>query len=446
MTPVIYSLPYDPQADNPRNRVLREYHDLTEQVGLDYRVITLNHGHFFVKNLEIVDDTGYELAEADFQCVMVNAEATMATGQEVAAVVVIVNPNVSHKVFVNASMVGGIYCNLTPAIAQASLGLLNPTRFPTWRNVENKPDKFDVGGHLHAMWELYGFEGMCNALERIVELKLLATRKRYEELRDALAQRLDKLREENTELNRQLAEHIAQPNPHSTTKTHIGLSNLANYRPINTAEATTPGYNSNQRYLVVGGYRNMIQTNFTPDLEQHINDTNNPHRLTPDQVQTLSRAVIDSALDAKLTRGDNAVSSQRFEGRLYPAMYSYMRNNLPADYVTSGTFNISRLVGTPGNNQTAVVGNNQVTDVHTLIRNHITPNTRIVYLTGADGQNVPAVLLNTFANNTEFPVGTLALTMISYYQQVGYGNGAYTYTWNRLRVYIKASTTSWQIL
>lgn len=446
MTPVIYSLPYDPQADNPRNRVLREYHDLSEQVGLDYRVITLDHGHFFVKHLEIVDDTGYELADADFQCVMVNAEATMATGQEVAAVVVIVNPNVSHKVFINASMVGGVYCNLTPTIAQASLGLLNPTRFPTWRNVENKPDKFDVGGHLHAMWELYGFEGMCNALDRIVQLKLLAARKRYEQIRDAHGAQLNALRDDNTTLNQQLAEHIAQPNPHDTTKTHVGLEHLANYRPINSSEAQTLGYNSNQRYLVVGKYREMIQTNFTPDLEQHVNDTNNPHRLTPAQVQTLSKAAIDSALNAKLTRGDNAVSSRRFEGRLYPAMYTYMRSNLPADYVTSGTFNIRRLVSSPGNTQSAVVGNNQTTNVYNLIRDHLTPNTRIVYLTGADGQDVPAVLLSTFANNVEYPVGTLALTMISYYRQSYYGNGTNTYNWSRLRVYIKATTSSWQVL
>lgn len=448
MTPVIYSLPYDPTGDNPRNRVIREYHSLEEQIGMDYRVLTLDHGHFFVKDVELTDETGYNLKEEDFQCTAINAAATMDTGQEVAAIIIIVNPDVGSHIYVNASMVGGTYCSLTDAIAQSTLGLLNPTRLPTWRNVTGKPDKFDVSGHLHAMWELYGFEGMCEAIERLIRIKMQMAKAAYEVIYEEARSRVDYLEWVYEQLQEDLRRHIATQNAHRTTSTHIQLEKILNAPPITYEQSTTLGFNDAHNYLTVQGYKNMIQTNFIPMLQRHINDTNNPHRVNYTQLGVPSKNQIDVGLASKLTRGVTASSTHRVGGLSYANFYKRMREDLDAKWITSGIVPIRRLVKSVGGHLSGVTANNNTIIVPVTIRNYMPQRIRVVYVTGVSSSTAASTLGRTFTDNVITPIGSVGLCMVSYYyHRSGGGNGTgYYHDWRRLRAYIKTGTSSWSLL
>lgn len=445
MTPVIYSLPFDPQGDNPRNRIVREFHDLTRQVGFPYRVITLDHGYFFSDSVEIQDESGYQLDEADFQCIAISAEATMETGQEVASVIVIVNPNVGHKVWVNASMVGGTYCNLSPAIAQVSLGLLNPTRNPTWRNVTGKPDKFDVGGHLHAMWELYGFEAFCKALEDIAAIKKKGTAEEYRAIGLAFNRLIDALYGSLDSVDRALTEHIAQPNPHGTTKTDIGLGNVVNAGVITATEAAQPDYDSPDRYLTPGHFRTMLNVGFVADMNDHIGNKNNPHNVTAEQIGTRTKGQVDNEFRNKLGKNETAVSTHRVNGMGYSALYTYMVSNQDVSQIKSGTILMDRL--TNSNLRTsdyALVGNNQVVHLADRIKPYIRAGTKIVYLANANGKDISGLLTQTYNSLVTYPVGTLALVRIRYLYDPGWDNGDwYSYDYWRVRCYIRNAQNSW---
>lgn len=447
MTPIIYSLPYDAVGSLARNRVIHEYHDLTAQAGLQYRTFVLDHGYFYTDNVEIKDASGYNLLEDDFQCLVMSKEATLDTGLPTAAVVVILNPRVGHEVYINASMVGGPYCNINPAIAEMAAGLLNPTRKPTWRNIKNKPDKFEVGGHLHAMWELYGFEGYCNAIDRITDARMVISAKAYQTIREEYDIRMDGLELNLEQLMEDLRLHIAETNPHDVTVEQIALEKVQNYPIISVSEANQLGFSSLQRYLVPGRYKLVIDVNFTNFLTSHITNINNPHGVTAAQAgtRTIPETIVE--LNKKLGLYETAASANRVANNAYAAFYNLMRSNLNASEITTGIVNIQRICATAGiGADHGIIGNNQAVLLESAIVPLVKKGTKIVYLSGANGQNVAAVLANTYADISQYPVGTIALVMIRYYSNGSYGNGALIYDLWRLRAYTKVNSTAWSII
>lgn len=629
MIPVIFALPFDPTGSLARNRVLREYHSLSNQAGLKYRTLVLDNGYFYTEGVEIEDSAGFVLeVDKDFQCIGLSTDVdAMKTGKEICSVIVILNPRVTQDIFVNASMVGGKFCKVSPSIADMSAGLLNPTRNPTYKNIAGKPDEFEVGGHLHAMWELYGFEDFVESVDRITTAKAAQSATTYNNTVASYQSTMDVLGVQFDDLLNQLAIHINAANPHAVTKAQVGLSDVQNYPIVSSTEATTRGFNSNQRYLTVQRFKQMIDTNFVTDLTTHINRTDNPHKVTVAQAGTYTIQQSEGFLDQRLDLNATAVSTYKLEGYDYPALYNHTRTNLNANNITQGVVNIqrivdstwpggfcARLVGTcygiatggnaflyepisynpvtidagdklvydiwvdtgvnagidavwgPGTmadalrfaglvdqngvtshpaapeipnlagrqwytrtisltpvagrtlikwnlaveNDTlgtftvyvrevrvvnaagqikawifnastgvrstsiasnlnqgytglkyigdgsnapmpytgghAVVGNNQVINLGTMINMYAKKGTKMVYLSGANGVNIAGTLASTYSNSITYPAGTLALVMIYYGGSWGYGNASESRSLWRLRCWVKVNNTDWQAL
>ncbi|MNQ30169.1 hypothetical protein D3C85_435030 [compost metagenome] len=448
MTPVIFALPFDSTRLLARNRVLREYHDLSKQAALTYRTLVLDNGYFYTEGLEIEDSSGYELVpDEDFQCVGLSGAATSETGFEVCSVIVILNPRVTQEVFINASMVGGKYCDLIPAIADMSAGLLNPTRNVTWKNVEGKPDEFEVGGHMHAMWELYGFEGMVEAINRITTAKLAISASFYQQVQLGFDNKFDVLDNEFNELLTLLAQHLAADNPHRVTKAQVGLSNVENYPIITSVEATTRGFSSRQRYLTVQRFKQMLDVNFIADLNTHIGRTDNPHRVTSYQAGAYSIQDLEWQLADRLDKNAIAVSTYGLEGYNWAALQNYVKTNLNASNIVSGRVNTQRLTLAGG--LTAVhglAGNNQVIDLAAWINAYARRGTEVAYLQGAYGTNIAATLAATMANTTIWPPGALCLVMNYYDGWWDYGNATESRQAWRLQCWVKVDTVNWQPL
>lgn len=448
MTPVIYALPFDPTGQLHRNRVLREYHDLSKQAGLTYRTFVLDHGFFYTEGLEVEDSSGHKLVpDVDFQCVGGNTAATVVTGKEVCSVIVVLNPQMTNEMFVNASMVGGEYCNVISAIADMSAGLLNPTRNPTYRNIEGKPDTFEVGGHMHAMWELYGFEGMVDTIDLITTSKLSISARTYEATRLKFDSRMDVLDVDFDLLLLLLQQHLAASNPHQVTSLQVGLNFVENYPVVSEIEATTRGFNSKQRYLTVQRFKQMLDVNFIADLLAHTTLTNNPHRVTAAQADTLTIREAEAQLLKKLDSIATAVSTFRLESLDWDGLINNVKSNMDAAQIISGTVDPHRL--TADNNRFNFVGlvaNNQVVNLATEISNLAKRGTEIVYLQAANGQNIAAVLASTYADNVIWNPGTLAFVMVYYGGAWGYGNASESRSAWRLQCWVKVDTVNWQSL
>lgn len=163
--PVIrYAL--DPTGVNANNAVFGELQTLTQ---LQIRAVSPTYGPFFTESVKIFDHvTNRELVRGEeFKFVEVLQDATMKFGKEIAQLVLIINPDVSSQVRINYQVLGGLYQKSTQALVNIYNTFLQDDRPVDWINVLNKPYEYPPTLHRHLLEDIYGFEPVIVALERI---------------------------------------------------------------------------------------------------------------------------------------------------------------------------------------------------------------------------------------------------------------------------------------
>lgn len=126
-------------------------------------------------------------------------------------------------------------------------------------------------------------------------------------------------------------------NPHNVTAEQIGLGLVRNFDIASQADAEA-GLRGDL-YMTPARTRNAIESYIdnNSEFDDHIDDTNNPHSVTAEQVGTLTTQQINDLLLGKLGTDDTAYDTERFGGYL------------PGEYITEvlkGTaHNSDRLAG-----------------------------------------------------------------------------------------------------
>jgi len=158
--------PLDPTGINPDNAVYGEVHTLSNR---QIRAVAPTYGPFFTESLMVFDNLTNQLLVrgTDFQCVELLQEATVKFGKEIAQVVLILNQTVSDTVRISYQTLGGLYQNETSGIANLYETFLLDDRAVDWVNVLNKPYQYPPTLHQHLLQDVYGFEPVVIALERI---------------------------------------------------------------------------------------------------------------------------------------------------------------------------------------------------------------------------------------------------------------------------------------
>lgn len=444
MNPLIHTLPEDLTGLAPHNFRMNEFHDLSKQVGVPYRTCVLDHGYFYTEGIAIRDETGYELKpNVDFQCTYASNSIQKKAGQTACAVIVIVNPSVASKIYVDAHMVGGRYCSVTPAIGQAALGLLNPSRKPMWKNVTGKPEAFTPSGHWMAVWDFYGFEEFQIKLKRITDSIKVKSQKSYDVLLSAMETKLAAIQAQLDLEYAKLAQHIANhQNPHKVTALQVGLDQVANYSVATQADVEAVGTGVLNKYMTPLRGAQLINVNFLRQLNTHIADTKNPHRVTAAQLNTYTITESNNKFALKLNLHETAQASRLFSGYTYENYFNYVRSNLSMGWLGNGRLPLQRLAaGNPPGRGYALTGANTWINLVDLFAFLSKKPTSVLYMQGlfgsiAAGVNQAAV---TFANNTAYPVGTIVLFTYNTTQEIYTGNGGATENYNTLMATVKTA-------
>jgi hypothetical protein len=447
MNPLLHALPFDPHGDSVNNRVTSELHDLNRQARSPYRVIVLEKGHFYKKDLVVREATGRELVlDEDYQLTGMSGEAAHITGQIACSVIVIINPKVKALISVDAQMVGGKFIQVDTAIGQMAAGVINNTRSVWWKNIEGRPDAFTPNGHLHALWEIYGFDEWIAQLHRMVEAILLKSRLAYEGLNldqtheyELLQDALDKIH------NRFLAHLNNRNNPHKVTATQIGLEQLANYGIATEAEARAIGETITNKYMTVLRTTQHIDSNFVRALNDHIANMNNPHKVTFTQLSTLSSLQIVALMGRLLGLHETAVATARLNGYLYSELYTISRQNLDTSYLAIQRMSLDRL-GSGGRDRTYVLrGDNTWVSLQSIFAAYAKRPPSILYMSGIQarpgavegidkglpegyGDSSAFAMANInaiYGNVATYPVGTIVICRQNAYQNNGTGNGGF---------------------
>jgi hypothetical protein len=280
MTPLLHKFPLDWTGTDLRNRTRSEMHDMSALNDLDYRCVVLDHGYFYTNDLYIIDEAGRVLKETlDYQLVGFNTDVVGKTAKTVVSVIVITNKKVAAKIYVDAQMVGGGYEKVGQAIDQMAMGLLNNTRKVHWNNIKGKPDRFAAGGHMHALWELYGFTPTVTVLKRMS----VAFGKKVQQVLDGVYKDFDAqmkiIEGELDAVEERLTAHLADvSNPHKDWKGNIGLANVFNAPTATLTQARLTNGSLMETYATPWSIGQALDANFTPILQEHIANKNNPHQ------------------------------------------------------------------------------------------------------------------------------------------------------------------------
>lgn len=344
MNPLLHSMPVDWTGNALSNRTRGEYHNMASLFGLPYRCIALDHGYFYTENLRILDGTGKLLKEdIDYQCVSFNAEVVAKTAKPCCAVIVIINPKVNENLYIDASMVGGPYEIVAPAIVQMSMGLLNNTRKLHWDNITGKPDAFAAAGHFHALWELFGFTPDVTILQRIAAANAANAGKVIDALYADFDLEMKTIEKDLDAVEKTLTSHIADTNnPHKDTAAKIGLGNVVNAgtAPLDALSFRGP----TTYYATPASMKQSITADFSNLLKDHVDNRNNPHRNTAAQLQVYTTNEFNLEAGSYVDRGATLTYTSNVWGNTPNGHIPELRYNNHVGNLTSGMYPKDRFV------------------------------------------------------------------------------------------------------
>jgi hypothetical protein len=339
MIPVLQALPIDWSGESPDNRTKGEVHDLSPQFDLPYRIVVMEKGYFYTDNMYIIDNRGHVLKEdVDYQCLLMEQTVAKKRGLTACAVLVVTNPSVGNFLYIEAQMVGGLYCSLNTAILEQAANVIrSANRKVFWKNLKDKPDSYRPNGHLHALWELFGFTPQTAILHRMTTALDKMSKKEFDNLYGEFVIKFDAVRQQLADVEARLTTHIADTSdPHDVTVEQVHLEFVYNAPPATIAQAQSASGSVMNAYATPLRAAQSIAVNFTPQLQAHIDDYNNPHQDTAAKLGTMTNIEMNQLANLYYNRGDTTTYAVGLGGLPWANFYQQVRANLPAAALTTG--------------------------------------------------------------------------------------------------------------
>lgn len=186
---------YDPTGINPDNLVIGEIHTLSANQA---RALATKNGAYFTDpgSLRVYDHLSNQILErgTQYQVIELVQDVTMRLGKEVCLMLLIIDRNVSNKVRINYQALGGMYQNTTSALIAMYETISQDNRPIDFANILNKPTGYLPTEHFHLLSDVYGFEPVVQALERVRNAIILSDVPAFEEIVNWAAREIDALK------------------------------------------------------------------------------------------------------------------------------------------------------------------------------------------------------------------------------------------------------------
>ena len=317
--PLTVRLPIDPDGNNPNNYVAKEEHTLTNRPN---RLFKPNYGSFYTASLEVYDmATSQRLKRGtDYICTQPRNIAIAKYGLEACSFIIIINPNISSKVYINYQAVGGYYSFISDLLPDLLDKLNNDNRVVYWKDIIGVPKYFNPTHHLHRIGDVYGFEYFVDAINNLSDTVALGDAAKIQIYLDYFKGLLDEFKLQD--LWDAFNTHLAAVNPHGITasmvgaytkveintkvtnlqdqidalkrdkldRTEVDLTHFTNKNnPHDTTAAQVGAYTKAQSDTITNALDSRLQT--------HVNNFNNPHKTTAAQVGAYTKAETDALIN-----------------------------------------------------------------------------------------------------------------------------------------------------
>lgn len=446
MVPILHPLPLDLTGQAETNVIRSEKHNLVSQADLPFKIIVMEKGYFYQHDFQMRDHLNKPLQHgSDYQFIAMQSTITKDIGLPAFGIVVVKNEAINKSVSITARMVGGEYCSLTDAVIhQAESLLAGGKRKVYWKNLIGKPDDYRPNGHQHAYWELFGFTPPTQILKRMSVAQNTIAAKSFEGLYNEWRIKFNQLGSSLDAIEATLTAHIANRfDPHAVTKLQVGLDKVFNGPPATMIEATTGNGSLMTTYATPVTTKAVITTNFTPRLNQHINDRNNPHGVTYATLGAYNAVMLNALYNQYYPRGSTVTASYKMVGLTWQQVKDNVRTNVPIDNIVSGNLPWNMYTSTPPEPDTFFVpttdGRGGWKKIKTIIEEYGTKGNQILYMAGNFRYpeiytwktrqwytGIEPIIRNTMG--VDYPNGTMCVFRWTGYWSNGTGNGTYQWT------------------
>lgn len=166
--------PLDLTGENPRNLVVNDTRTIA---GNDDSVFVPDGGPFFTRTLVIQSGSKTLIPNVDYKCLHLLKDASVQSGLDVSAVVMITNNSISN-ITMNYQVIGGQYGETVPVIRQLLENADNLEKSISWNtHIYAKPDLFEPAPHFVSGEDFSDWSSVLNgfqAIERAIMLKDVA--------------------------------------------------------------------------------------------------------------------------------------------------------------------------------------------------------------------------------------------------------------------------------
>jgi hypothetical protein len=173
----------DPTGVDYNNLVVDEVHTLNVA---QKRAIAPTYGPIFGDSVVAYDHVSNRLLVrgTDFELVELLQEATVKYGKGIFDLILILNPAVSSEVRITYQVLGGLHMNNASGVINMYETFLLDDRPVDWMNVLNKPFQYPPPLHRHLLQDIYGFEPLVVAIDRVRSAITLTNLPAFEALVD----------------------------------------------------------------------------------------------------------------------------------------------------------------------------------------------------------------------------------------------------------------------
>ncbi len=205
------SYPLDTTGIASSNLIVNELHTLTEINDFTYRIIIPTFAPFYLNNLLVEHVSSSNVvtalvADVDYTICLVYNSASRALGRMLYGGITINTELINGTIRVSYQTLGGDWtADPQYVLEQLAEHVYNP-RITIWDIVTDKPNQFPPSPHDNNIDTTYG----------------------YQELLDKINEVITSIIANNADPSALLTHLLDFNNPHSTTKAHVGLSNVAN--------------------------------------------------------------------------------------------------------------------------------------------------------------------------------------------------------------------------
>lgn len=232
----IFRYPLDPTGTDPDNKVIGEEHTLPNR---PIRALAPNYGLFFTESVVLIDlNTQQPLTSSQFRCVEMQELPTARYAKEICSVILIEDTAVSNNVALTYQALGGEYSYNSQALVDMVNHMDTENRPVNWPNILNKPAGYNPAPHYHDSGDIYGFEYVVHALDRLRQAVFIGDEAAHDELRRYIDDAIGGSNGDLAGLANQLQQHEQNNNnPHATTKAQVGLTNVDNFATASVIDA-----------------------------------------------------------------------------------------------------------------------------------------------------------------------------------------------------------------